>query len=340
MTEKLRVNKLTKHFPVEKGVVARLLKRGEQNFVRAVDGVSFSIDQGESVGIAGESGCGKTTLGKTAIRLLEPTDGAIYLNGEDVTNVEGAVLKDFRKEAQIIHQDPYQSINPRFKVKDWLAEPLKVHDIGTWETRDEMIYSTLEDVGLPPEEFASQYPSDLSGGERQRVAIARALILDPSFLLADEPASMLDVSVRASILNLFQSLIEDYNLTTLFISHDLTLLKHMCDKIAIMYLGEIVEMGPTEQIINNPKHPYTQALISSVPRIDPDAELDVIEIPGTVPDPTNVPSGCRFHTRCPDAMDECSNIEPGKYNVGHNQETKCLLYEDSLTAENPKSDID
>ncbi|MBP1923518.1 peptide/nickel transport system ATP-binding protein [Halorubrum alkaliphilum] len=299
-TYKLEVEDLEKHFPVNSGIVSRILRGESDQAVRAVDGVSLGIREGEAFGLAGESGCGKTTLGKSAIRLLEPTGGKIYFDGTEITNASGAEINRFRREAQIIHQDPYQSLNPRFTVYEWIKEPLDVHGIGTAEERDARVYETIEQAGLKPAEaYAPEYPSELSGGERQRVGIARALALEPSFLLADEPASMLDVSIRASILDLFKRLQTDLGLTAVYISHDLSLLKHMCDRIGIMYLGELVEVAPADEIINDPKHPYTQALVSSVPRIDPDEDRERIELVGEVPDPVDMPSGCRFHPRCP-----------------------------------------
>ena len=323
----IEVADLKKWFPVRKGFLASLISR-EQSFVRAVDGVSFKIKSGEIFGLAGESGSGKTTTGRILLKLIEPTSGTIYFKGKDITTLPEKKLKPLRHKMQIIFQDPYESLNPRMTISDILGEPVIVQKTvsSAAEVRDKVV-QTLKDVELvPPEEFLLRYPHELSGGQRQRVAIARAFILNPEFIIADEPVSMLDVSIRAEILNLMFDLVEKFNVSFLYITHDLALARHMCDRIAIMYLGKIVEMGLTEKIVYEPLHPYTKALISAVPVPDPTAERIKVVITGEIPSPVNPPSGCRFHTRCPVVMDVCPKEEPPLIDVGKEHYVACHLH--------------
>ena len=284
--------------------------RGSKH-LKAVDDVNVELAQGEIVGLAGQSGCGKSTLGELLVGLQQPTDGEILFDGEDVSRFGKSEMNQFRRRAQIIFQDPYESMNPRFPVARTVSEPLKIHGIGDRESRDARTMEILEEVGLrPAEKYLDQLPGELSGGERQRVCIARAMVLEPDFLVADEPVSMLDVSVRAGVLHLFERLQAERDLTILYISHDLSTINYLTDRTMIMYLGKIVENGPTEDVIHDPSHPYTEALLDSVPNSDPAEHRTRGEMKGDVPTPTDIPSGCRFHPRCEYATEHCERVEP------------------------------
>ncbi len=297
---------LSKYFPVSRGMFRRV-----RDYIHAVDQVSFTIHRGESLGLVGESGCGKTTTGKLLVHLLKPTGGEIRYHLEadgaegplSVHELRGKTLRAFRRQVQMIFQDPYESMNPRMTIYDIVSEPLRVQGIGTVPEREERVAELLHRVGLtPPASFMFRYPHELSGGQRQRVAIARALIVGPSFIVADEPTSMLDVSVRTGVMNLMQELAEEFGISYLYITHDLAVARYMCDRIAVMYLGKIVEMAETEELLRNPLHPYTRALLSAVPIPDPTYHREVLEIRGAVAKPINPPPHCRFLDRCPIAQ--------------------------------------
>jgi len=323
----VEVEELKKWFPVRLGFFKTVFSR-QQLFVKAVDGISFKIKKGEIFGLAGESGSGKTTTGRVILRLIEPTSGKILFQRKDITNASEEELKRLRQKMQIIFQDPYESINPRMTVFDILAEPLRVQKLASGVELEERVYKALENVELvPPEDFIWRFPHELSGGQRQRVATGRALILDPDFIVADEPVSMLDVSIRAEILNLMFDLREKYGVTFLYITHDLALARHICNDIGIMYLGKLMEMGPTEKIVFEPLHPYTEALIKAVPNPDPHAERVEAVIKGEIPSPINPPSGCRFHTRCPKYIGNiCKEKEPPVIRIDKERFVACHLY--------------
>ena len=304
----LDVKNLKKYFPVRKGIMRRVVAH-----VKAVDDVSFFINKGETLGMVGESGCGKTTIGRTLLRLLEPTAGSVILSTEqgpvDLFKVGGRQLKGLRKELQIIFQDPYSSLNPRMTVGDIIGEPLVIHHIGSGKEREARVSELLEAVGLNPQ-YAKRYPHEFSGGQRQRIGIARALALDPQLIVCDEPVSALDVSIQAQVINLLQDLQKEFGLTYLFIAHDLSVVRHISNRVAVMYLGKVVEMSETEELFQKPLHPYTEALLSAVPVPNPDYEIERIILEGDVPSPVNPPSGCYFHPRCPYAKDKCKAEAP------------------------------
>ncbi|MCD6348075.1 MAG: ABC transporter ATP-binding protein [Candidatus Korarchaeota archaeon] len=324
----IQVRDLRKYFPVRRSW-ADILRGRSQRFIKAVNGLNFDIRENEVFCLAGESGCGKSTTGRLLIRLLEPTSGKVLFKGRDIYAIPKEKFKEYRKYMQIIFQDPYESLNPRMTVYDLIEEPLRIHNVGDEKERFDLVYQALMDVGLePPEDFMIRYPHQLSGGQRQRVAIARALILNPEFVVADEPVSMLDVSIRAGILKLMLDLKEKYGLTYLFITHDLSVAYHMCDRLAVMYLGKIVEMGPAEDVILSPLHPYTKALVEAVPKGEPELKDRLKEVPiiGDVPSPIDLPTGCIFSPRCVKRFDLCDKEEPLLLEVGNDRYVACHLF--------------
>ena len=302
----LQVDDLVMHFPIYRGVIQR-----QVGAVRAVDGVSFDIERGETLGLVGESGCGKSTTGRTILQLYRPTAGAVHFEDVDLVHLKGEELRKIRRKMQMIFQDPYASLNPRMTVADIVGEPLVVHEVAKGKEIQDRVQHLLEIVKLNPS-FASRYPHEFSGGQRQRIGIARALALQPSFIICDEPISALDVSIQAQVVNLLEELQEQFNLTYLFIAHDLSMVKHISDRVAVMYLGVIVELASRDELYAKPLHPYTQALLSAVPIPDPiaDAKRKRTILQGDIPSPANPPSGCRFRTRCPIAEAVCAESRP------------------------------
>lgn len=315
----LEVRDLKKYFPVK----GKWFHPATQ--VKAVDGVSFSIQKGETVGLVGESGCGKSTTGRVLLHLIQPSGGDVIYKGNHLTRLSANELRVLRRELQMVFQDPYASLDPRMKIRDVLLEPLEIHGIGNKQERLKKVEEILEIVGLGGH-YANRYPHEFSGGQRQRIGIARSLILRPSLIVADEPVSALDVSIQSQILNLLQDLQEQFDLTYLFISHDLSVVKHISDRVGVMYLGRLVEFAPKESLYAAPAHPYTQALLSAAPVANPEAKPQRIILRGDVPSPANPPSGCAFHTRCPHAMDACKTVRPELTAVdGQNHWVACHL---------------
>lgn len=324
----LEVKNLRKYYENNQGLIGRLL--GESRSVKAVDGVSFSIPPGETMGLVGESGCGKTTLGETIVRLHEPTSGSIHYKGSDLADLPSSAMRELRNDIQMVFQDPHSNLDPRMTIGEIVREPLDMLNIGTKDERRKRTKQLLDQVGLEPEHY-NRYPHEFSGGQRQRIGIARAITVNPDFIVADEPVSALDVSVQAQVLELLDDLQDEFDLTYLFISHDLSVVRYTCDRVAVMYLGKIVELGPTEDIFEHPSHPYTRALLSAAPDPETDRKKERILLKGSPPSPENPPSGCRFHTRCPEKIGEVCEAElPDYYDApGQGHQSACYLLDEN-----------
>jgi oligopeptide/dipeptide ABC transporter ATP-binding protein len=316
----LRVNQLKKSFPIRRGILQRVVGQ-----VQAVNGISFTLNKGETLGVVGESGCGKSTMGRSILRLIEPTSGSIEFDKQDIRKLPKYQLQVIRRQMQIVFQDPYASLNPRFSVEEILSSPLEIHKLYTPKERGIKARQLLERVGLDPD-YAGRYPHEFSGGQRQRIGIARALALNPKLMILDEPVAALDVSVQSQVLNLLIDLQAEFELAYIFIAHDLSVVRHISDRVLVLYLGKMAEMADVESLFSEPLHPYTQALMSAVPIPDPDIKRERILLQGDIPNPANPPSGCPFHTRCPQATAHCSQVVPEWKEVKQNHYVACHLY--------------
>jgi oligopeptide transport system ATP-binding protein len=316
-TPLLAVKHLKKHFPIKGGVFSKTI-----GYVYAVDDITFTLEKGETLGLVGESGCGKSTTGRTILRLIEPTDGAIYFEGQNITNLDKGAMRALRREMQIIFQDPYASLNPRMTVGSIIGEPLEIHKIAKGSEKEERVASLLQKVGLRAEDMR-KYPHEFSGGQRQRIGIARALALNPKLIVCDEPVSALDVSIQAQVINLLEDLQAEFGLSYLFIAHNLNVVEHISNRVAVMYLGQIVELASDQELYKNPQHPYTEALLSAVPIPDPTVRKKRIILEGDVPSPINPPTGCHFHTRCMYKERICEEVEPEFKDIGGGHWVAC-----------------
>lgn len=315
----LTVTDLKKHFPIRRGIT-----RSVSGFVRAVDGISLQVAAGETVGVVGESGCGKSTLGRSILRLIEPTSGEVVFDGQNVRKLSRSGMRQMRRKMQIVFQDPYASLNPRYTIRQTLTEPLEIHGLYDTKERAERVRSILERVGLDPS-YAGRFPHEFSGGQRQRIGIARALILNPQLMVLDEPVAALDVSVQSQVINLLEDIQEEFHLAYIFVAHDLSVVRHISDRVLVMYLGHMAEEAAADELFRNPAHPYTKALLSAVPIPNPLARRERTILQGDLPSPSNPPSGCVFHTRCPIAQDVCRQAVPEWREIGPGHRVACHL---------------